>query len=285
MAGFSEFLINNMKSSLEPEDLRIFSRKPKCGAMIRNEFGSVNSTLIPPFKSHARNQHANLMLKKNLNQSEYEVFDERYKDLTSESDSDQAETKDQYKSTPFARQQGNDSGDLNAGYSRYRVISHILKESVQKKTSKVNAETGENTKNAKNLTYDKSWKNLAHKYDAPLKSPERKQLSNFVNKTLEKTKTMVIHHEKEHHVKLGAEMPQASALTMCVSSIGDESETVSGSKKVTTNPIYVSDSKLKDKEMCMQRKFSLINIDDLKPINASFSQIENANEMVIKIII
>lgn len=279
MTGFSEFLINNMKSSLAPEDLKLFSRNSKvCLA---------NKTELSPIRAEKNEEITNVQ-KKNFTQQENDISSEDSNDDSKSDDSESTKYNEMIRPkrniTP-KNDTKNGANEINS-YSRYRIMSNKVKEELKKKSNKVNTitRTEQKNKNIKNLTYDKSWKNLANKYDEQspkktLKSPER-LIKNFMTKTLEKTKTIVISQDnKEKTIKLEA---HAS-----INKLNDSEATNSNvSKKVTTNPIYLSDSHLKkdtDKEtlkpnnhhLTMSQRFSSINIDDLKPINASFSVMDN----------
>jgi hypothetical protein len=272
MAGFSEFLINNMKSSLAPEDLKLFNRFSKTP--------SANKTELSPIRAERSEDNLDV---RNLEQQDTDNSSQEEVNNGSTSDDSTSTKYDSIKkSKPTARH----SYEINNS-CRYQTISDKLKESVKKRSNKVNTFTkvDHKKKNIKNVTYDKSWKNLANKYDEQspkktVKSPER-ILKNFMTRTLEKTRTIVVNQEyREKTVKLESQSLQ--------NKLSDSDATASNvSKKVTTNPIYLSDSHIKkesDKEtshqnsaghLTMSQRFSSINIYDLKPINASFSVMDN----------
>ena len=126
MSGFSEFLLNNMKSSLEPEDLKIFNRNSKQSIVKKNELSPIRAVLHVPSPNPRRLNYA-----QKLHQKENSRPDEN--DETSQDDSDGQY--DEIRNSKFAM----GPNDRMNSYSKYRIMSNRVKESVKKKSNKVNA--------------------------------------------------------------------------------------------------------------------------------------------------
>lgn len=250
MAGFSEFLLNNMKSNLEPEDLKLFNQMRSNVKVVNNK--SKNLALIKEnnnIRSHPDDR--------------YESFDDEY----STEDDDYQDEDNKFNAIHNAKHIPLNQ-NLSNKNAKYGIVSNKPRLSVKGSAAK---EKNTTKKSNKFDSYGESWKHLANKYYDACKAKEKKlsqnlignvagdlmdklkspdvKIKNFVTKTLEKTKALSAvkdsHFNEAVNLTYNVAPKTKKASNATISAL--ESETNSSlSQKITNNPIYVSDSKFRD---------------------------------------
>lgn len=272
MAEFGQFLINNMRSSLEPEDLRILNRNSTCGYRLSNKSDNFCSPIKEEDNDLDNNNNNN-----NINSSANQIDDKSNvknhdikQKVVQEDDKTAAAQIPLAKFLMMKRLETTSESEIMNAYKMQMKIGNLNNKLDEQNREKNDVEppsqassSNFGVRSIKWGSYMESWKHLAEKYNS-----SRSNKQSTASRLL----------DVEQIQKMQSELEQINCCSEAVSSRPEQrlvakalnckinvknsvykckkykntksttestDEISSNSQKVTNNPIYVPDSKLR----------------------------------------
>lgn len=263
MAEFGQFLINKMRSSLEPEDLRILNRNSSCGYGLSTKSENCCSPIKEEDNDAENNNNNN---SNNGKKVENKVLFGNVKQIAIDESKivDKKETKDNISLHEIFERRLDLDGDEDLNACKKPLPMYIS--SFRKIVDQQNSGSNFGVRTIKWGSYMESWKHLAEKYN---QSPPNNKLTDGSEEARNHPKDAEPHLNNNDPCEIASKLNDIRLESRLVSRVlncklnvknsvykskrykptkfvvESTDEMSSNSQKVTNNPIYISDSRLR----------------------------------------